>query len=169
MINLSQAFKASDLKPGDSRTHEVDGQALVVEPIPYGNLKKLVRIIMEAQTKVDAERKKEGWQATVPVLVEQYADQVIPLLFPAKKHPFLTTEWLEDNLTIPLFIKILIDAAMVNGLGDFFLERLRAVESQQRPPQADPDSNAPANGPGNTTSTTSSDSPTDGVPATSTT
>jgi hypothetical protein len=86
------------LKAGDTKTFEIGGQKLVVEPLPFGNVKKLLRIVLEV-----AEKGKSGdtQVLSIPNLLENYADVAIPLLFRKGKHDFLTKEWIDDNMTFP--------------------------------------------------------------------
>lgn len=107
-------------KPGDVVTFEIDGQKLIVEPIPFGNLKKLLKLMNEMSEKGKA---GDTQVLSIPSLLENYADPVIPLLFKAAKHPFLTKEWIDEHLTVPILKDILQAASAVNGFPDFLGNR----------------------------------------------
>jgi hypothetical protein len=152
----------SELKAGQTTTFDIEGQTLTVEPIPYGNLKKILRIVTEAAGKLGKQQLGDNFLAVVPTIFEEYLDQFIPLLFKKAKHPFLTKEWYEDNLTIPQMKEIMLAAIAVNGLQDFFDKTVKAPA-----PAAVPSSSGTTPIlPESSGSTISSDSPTDGGPKT---
>lgn len=146
----------SEVKSGGSRTFEIGGQKLIVEPIPFGTLKKLLKIVMEVM-----ERGKAGDREvlSIPALLEHYGDQAIPLLFHKSKHPFLTKEWIDDNMTVPDLKEIIETTIKVNGLDSFFGKTATRSATEAVPPE----SAIPEIRPENTGSTISSGSATDGV------
>lgn len=158
----------SELKAGDTKTFEVGGEKLIVGPIPFGRLKIIIRLVADVSSKFEKKEVQDDLFAIVPKLVEEYVDEFIPTLFDKKTHPFLTKEWIENNLTIPLVKEIIVTAITVNALGDFFAKTVKVpatltveqkAEAQKKPSET---IQTPS---GNTGSITSSDSPTGGVPA----
>jgi hypothetical protein len=151
-------------KVGDTKEIRIAEETLVIEPMTYGNLKKIIKIVAEAGTKLDPKTFKDDYLTVVPVLVQGYVDNVIPLLFKKSKHPFLNQDWIDENMTVPLLKEILVDALYVNGLSDFFLKTAKAPapEAVQRP------SGTAQSPTGSSGSITSLDSRTAGSPETST-
>lgn len=150
-------------KAGDTKDFKVGAQTLVVEPLPLGRLKKIIKIIADIGSKLDKKAIADDMLTIVPTMVEGYIDQIIPLLFTKERHPFLTGEWIDDNLTVPLMKEILVTAIAVNGLGDFFLKTAKApapVAVEQESGKTTETSSEKSG------STTSSGSPTDGGPKT---
>jgi len=148
-----------ELKPGDTKEFKVGDKTLVVEAIPFGKLKKVIRLIAEVSKQFDSKELQEDILNIVPTIVERYVEEFIPLLFSAEKHPFLTKEWVDDNLTIPVVKDVLISAITINGLGDFFAKTVKAPAPKTVQPQSSGTSSIPSESIG---STTPSDSPTDG-------
>ena len=146
----------SELKAGGTHTFTVGDYQLVVEPIPYGNMKKIIRIIMDVVEKTN--KAGDNTVLSIPVLFETYLDQFVPLLFKPSKHPFLNKEWIDNNLTIPDMREIVEAAIAVNGLGDFF-GKSKATKANGETPSM----TIPPIPPGNSGSTISSASLTDGV------
>lgn len=140
-----------ELRPGGSKDFQIGGQTLHVRPIPYGNLKKILRMVFEmSKAKAD-----DPAMQMVTELVDKYLDQVFPLLFKAADHPFLNPAWIDENLDVPTIMEIVQAAVVVNGLKDFFPKGANlATPEKISPIQTTP--------PENRGSTTSSGSPTDG-------
>jgi hypothetical protein len=149
-------------KVGETREFKVGDKVLIVEPIPYGNLKKIIKLVAEASVKLDPKQFKDDYMMVVPVLIQDYVDQIVPLLFRRTAHEFMTQDWVDENLTVPTLKSILIDALYVNGLSDFFLKTVKvpAPAAVASPSGTE----TPQSQTGNSGSTTSSDSPTDGGP-----
>jgi hypothetical protein len=141
----------SEPKVGDQIDFKVGDKVLRVEAIPYGNVKKILGIVMDMSLHADF--------ADVPGLLDKYLDQVVPLLFKKANHEFLTKEWVENNLDIPTMRKIIETAIIVNGLKDFFDKAGKMPKVELKPNAT---STIPLDPSG---STTSSALPTDGDPA----
>ncbi len=151
----------NELKAGDSTSFQIGEWKLEVEPMPFGKLKKLVKIVASAAKKLAPGALKDDLLSVVPALVEEYIADCIPLLFDDKKHPFLNEQWIDDHMTVPKLKEILIAAVTVNGLGDFFLKTVR----RPAPTTVAEDSSGTTETPSESIgSTTSSGSPTDGAP-----
>lgn len=142
-----------ELKPGGQKDFTVGGETLHVRPIPYGNLKKILRMVFELSGSF-AEKSPKN----IPDVLDSYLDNVFPLMFKAADHPFLTKEWVENNVDIPTMREIVDAAILVNGIKDF----LPKGASPAAPVNASPTPTIQQESRG---STTSSDSPTDGGPA----
>lgn len=112
-------------KSGETMKYEVGGKTLVLEPITYGRLKKLLALMAN----VWDEAMKAAAGDTVAFvrkctdLVQENMGAIFPLLFDPTKHDFMNEAWLDNNLTIPLAKQIVEDAIKVNELEDFFRQR----------------------------------------------
>lgn len=148
----------SELKPGDSLEFQAGDKTLVIEPVPYGQIKKILKTILalSGETKVG--------DIAIVSLVDKYTSQILPLMFPKGKYDFLTDQWVEDNFTIPTLRKMVEAAIVVNGLQDFF-EKLvgHNLGPSSMTIPSEPAMTTPLAKDG---STISAGSPTDGAPKT---
>lgn len=145
----------SELKAGDSIDYQVGDKTLTIEPVPYGNIKQILKIALGASKAISA-----GELTNIPEVIDQNINSIFPLMFVKGKYPFLTGDWIENSITVPVLRKMMEAAVVVNGLQDFFDKAggkmMKSAGAKTIPPtQATP--------PENPGSTTSSDSPTDGV------
>lgn len=143
----------SELKAGDSLDFKVGDKTLTVEPLPYGNLKKILRMAFGIAKEISA-----GELTTVPDLMDKYMAQVLPLLFRGERYSFITAEWIDDNLTVPTIRKIVEAAVVSNGLQDFFAKAGLTTNGKVPPIPTIPSESSG--------SIISAGSPTDGVPKT---
>lgn len=109
---------SQELKPGDTKSFTIAGKELVVEPQPFGRLKKLGKIIQDALATMSD--KTVSPAVAVGMAMEKHFDQVFPLMFNPAKHEFMTQEWRDDNLTVPVITEIFKAFMQVNGLKGFF-------------------------------------------------
>jgi len=106
------------LKPGDIVKMEVGGETLILEPIPYGRLKKLFKIVFGVINEISSMEQKNVMFA-IPDIFEKNLPEFCELSFNPKTHAFITEEWIEENLTI-LHIRQIAETLMeVNGIKDF--------------------------------------------------
>jgi hypothetical protein len=144
-------------KAGEAVTFTVGGNDIIVEAIPFGKLKKVIKIIADVSKKFDPKTVQEDILTLVPTVVEEYVDDLVPLLFDGAKHPFLTKDWINENLTIPKTKEIIVASIAVNGLGDFFVKTAKAPAPKPSEESGTSQTLSESSG-----SITSSDSPTDG-------
>ncbi len=142
----------SELKAGDAIDFTVGDKTLRIEPVPYGNIKKVVRIAFDASKNIAS-----GELKSLPDLIDQNLFQMLPLLFAPGRYDFLTSEWIENTMTVPTLRKMLEAAIVVNGLQDFFEKATGKTIGKASP-------SITATQPVKDGSTTSVDLPTDGVP-----
>ena len=141
------------LKAGESLDFTVGDKTLTIEPVPYGNIKKIMRIAFEAQKDLAG-----ASMSSLPELIDKNLFAIFPLMFRAGKYDFLTPEWIENTMTVPTLRKMLEAGLTVNGLEDFFGKAVRKTPT---------DSPAiPATPPAKDGSTISAALPTDGGPKT---
>jgi hypothetical protein len=106
----------SEPKTGDSVTFEINGKKLVIEPVPYGNIKQLLKMFMKALEEIGAGKS----MTAAPEVIEKYLPQVLPLFFKKGSVEFITQKWIDESMTVAQ-IKAIVDTAVaVNGLKDFF-------------------------------------------------
>jgi len=128
---------------------EVAGQILIIEPVPYGNIKKLLKMgLMLASELADGKNILEK----LPEMLEEKLPQFIPLLFKKGTHEFLTPEWIDDNLTIIHMRKIMETAIKVNGLEDFFAKMGVGIVREKVEPRPEREPEAVLQNSGSTTS-----------------
>ncbi len=107
----------SELKAGESIDFTVGDKTLTIEAVPYGNIKRIIRLAFSASKDISS---GQLTTATIPDMVDKSLFEILPLLFTNGKYSFLTPEWIEDNLTVPKIRKMMEAAIVVNGLEDFF-------------------------------------------------
>lgn len=117
------------LKPGDTKVFKVGDKELVVEPVKYGSLKKIIKIISKA-----AESASGDSVIKIADLFGTYVDEFVPLLFSKAKHPWLDNAWVDDNLTVPLMKEIVEAAIAVNGVKDFLAKGGQMPEARTTSP-----------------------------------
>ncbi len=142
------------LKSGDALDFTVGDKTLTIEPVPYGNIKKIIRIAFDATKDLGPMT-----MAVIPELIDQNVSKIVPLLFSKGRYPFVTDEWIEENMTVPVLRKMLEAAVVVNGLQDFFDQAAGKTKGNGSPPSL-------ATPPEKDGSTTSADSAMAGVPKT---
>lgn len=121
--NGSKEPTAVELKPGNSKLYLIGDQKLVLTPVPWGQVKKLIRIIMGCVQEISKSAKNDAdIFAMIPDFVDNNIDQILPLLFDLKKHEFLNPQWIENNLSLLDVKTIIEDAIIINGLKDFFAQ-----------------------------------------------
>lgn len=109
------------LQAGDSVTYEIDGKKLIMDPIPWGRLKKVIALVSESATGIndDLMNNQAKFMAWIGTMIEKRMDDLFPLLFNEKKNDFFNKEWVEDNLTLLQIQQIVLDAITINGVQDF--------------------------------------------------
>lgn len=128
-----QTKPIDELKPGDKTTIEVAGQPLFIEPIPFGRLKKLMKLVATSIQELSSTPDQSDLNVltTFPDVADEKLVEILPLIFDPKKHAFLSPEWIQDNLTIPVAKEIYEKVIKVNGLEDFLN---KAKGPSPRPP-----------------------------------
>jgi hypothetical protein len=129
----------SELKAGDSQTLTVAGQTLTIEPLPFGQIKKVTQMIFHMAQEVNAKKAvAQDILLALPEIVEKYIDDFVPMLFRKGTHAFLTKEWVNENLTVPQ-LRLIVEASIkVNGLEDFFPKGAAGPANGNLPASAPP-------------------------------
>ncbi len=102
-MSESQPERSPELKAGDSATYQVKGKTITLEPLPIGKLKGVFGVLSNPV--------KDDLAVTI-------ADYLL-LVLDVEAHPFLTREWIEKNVTLPIYNQIVQDATKINGLTSF--------------------------------------------------
>ncbi len=141
----------SELKAGESIDFAVGDKTLTIGPVPYGNLKKLLRMMLAFSGEAKLTDVKN-----ITDILDKYVAQILPLMFPVGKYDFINEQWIEDTMTVPTMRKMLEAFIVANGLQDFFEQ----LVGRKLTPASDP---RPMTPPEKDGSTISAGSPTDGV------
>ena len=112
--------ESKDLKQGETVEFIVDGKTLILEPIPYGRLKAVLKMVVSSIGEIAQGKDRPDVGTMVPELLMEKSAKIFPLLFDQKKHPYMSEEWVELNLTIPLAKDVFSKAIIINDLKDFF-------------------------------------------------
>jgi len=110
--------QTDQLKAGQTVEMNIGGKVLVLEPIPYGRLKKLFKIVFGVIGKISTMEQKNVMES-LPDIFEENLESFCELAFDPKKHDFLTPEWVEENLTLLHIREISETLIAVNGIKDF--------------------------------------------------
>jgi len=121
-----------EIKAGDAIDFKIGDKTLTVEAVPYGNVKKLFKIVFEAIQDMSTDT-GEAALMKVPRIMEEKVSAILPLVFRKDRYDFLTAEWIDDNLTINDIRGIIETAIKVNGLEDFFAKMGNKFPGQQKP------------------------------------
>lgn len=119
----------SELKAGDALDFIVGDKTLTIEPVPYANIKKIIRMAFEVSKDIAA-----GDVAGIPDMIDRNLFRIFPLLFAKDRYPFITPEWIEDHMTVPTLRKMLEAAIVANGLQDFFEKATGKAIASGAPP-----------------------------------
>ncbi len=94
------------LQPGETAVYKMGDVALKLIPLPLGKLKKALDAIKNLNTEN---------------LSTMLADYMLAI-FDKDQNEFLTNEWIDNNMTVPMAQRIIQDFSMVNGLPNFLQE-----------------------------------------------
>jgi hypothetical protein len=108
-----------EVKAGDAVDFKIGDKTLTVEAVPYGNVKKVFKIVFDAIEEITASGETPS-AMRVPKIIEERINVFLPLLFRTGKYPFLNPTWIDENMTINDIRSIIETAIKVNGLDDFF-------------------------------------------------
>jgi len=111
--------ESTELKPGDTIKLLIGGKTLILEPIPYGRMKKLMKYIFSAMDEMSGLQDGKAAFTQLPAIVERYIPQIVPLIFSEKKYPFINQAWIDDNITYIHMKEIFEKGIIINGLKDF--------------------------------------------------
>lgn len=110
-----------NLQAGDSVTYEINGKKLIMDPIPWGRLKKIIKLVSDSSSGItdDLMNNQALFMKWIAEMIEKRMDDLFPLFFDSKKNNYFNKEWVEDNLTLLQIQKIVMDAITINGVQDF--------------------------------------------------
>jgi hypothetical protein len=125
-------------RAGDTVRIEINGCNLVLSPMPYGKLKRVMKLFfsnMENITKIEA-------KDVVPAIIEMFdskLDELIDLVFDKEKNPFLNREWYENNVTLPHMKRIIETLIIINDVNKSFFGQRGGTPTP--PPPVQPELN----------------------------
>lgn len=111
--------ETSDLKVGESTEVIIGDKVLVIEPMPFGRLKKVLKIVFSAIDKLQSMDTK-AILVSLPEIFDKNLGELISLIFDKKTHPYLDPAWVDENVSLVQLTEIVNKAIIVNGLKDFF-------------------------------------------------
>lgn len=119
---MTESTELKPLKAGETKQYTIGDKTLILEPIPYGRLKKVLKIIVDAVGDISKgkDMTHEELAKTMPEVLINNVNLLLPLLFDPKKHPFMNQDWLENNMSLPIVMDIGEAAIKINGMMDFF-------------------------------------------------
>ena len=128
-----------ELKAGDDVVYSINNNDITMRPIPFGRIKKIMKIVFKAIDEIGEDgQTNSAFLRKLPELIEKNMDQLLPLIFDTNVYKFINQEWIDDNITIPLSVKIFEDAIKINGLSDFFSKMTRKPGAKVEPQKKNP-------------------------------
>lgn len=128
-----------ELKAGESVLYGIGGKDVCMSPIPYGRLKKIMKIVFEAFDELGEEDQTNSvFMRKMPELIEKNLDQLLPLMFDMNEYGFINQEWIDAYIDIPLAVRIFEDAIKINGLTSFFSKMTRKPGAKVEPQKKNP-------------------------------
>jgi hypothetical protein len=106
------------LKPGMTIEKVIGDKTLFLKPIPYGRLKDLVKVIFKAMDQFVNMSNKDIF-IQFPKVFEENLPKIMPLMFSSKEHPFLNSDWIDENMSLVDMRDIIEKMIIINGLEDF--------------------------------------------------
>lgn len=113
--------------------YEVGGKTLKLAPLSFKKFRALIQLLGKSLSEIAVSGNGEVALTKVPEILMDRVVEIIPSLFDEKEHGFLNKEWIEENLSIALANRIMLDAIRVNGVQDF-LRGLRGATGSVLPP-----------------------------------
>lgn len=100
----------------------VGEKILIIEPLPYGRLKKVMKIVLEALGEFSQASKWSDFDflKKLPEAIDSRIYDLVPLVF---KQDFVTAEWIDENLTMIHMKEIVEKFLEVNRVNDFLPAR----------------------------------------------
>ena len=110
-----------ELKSGDTAVYEIGDQKLRLSPMPWGRLKKVLKLFSESMATFDNAMVSDTPRMAkwIMSLIESRMDDMFPLLIDEKLNPFFNKEWVEETVTLQHIQQIVTDAITINGVKDF--------------------------------------------------
>lgn len=93
--------ESKDLKAGDTAYYQIGDKTVVLKPVTLGKMKKAMMAFQE--------KDKDTF--------DMMRDHLMAILDNGN-NPFVTQEWIEGNITMPIATRIIEDMRIVNGLGE---------------------------------------------------
>jgi len=99
-------------------TYQVGDKTLTMKPLTFKEFKKALKIVESVSASLVAAGPKDpvSFVQAIPPLLAGKFNELAPLLFPGQG---VDEAWVDENLTIPMARKIVMDAARINDVLDF--------------------------------------------------
>ena len=99
--------------------YEIAGKILTLRPLTNKRLRIVIAALEKSINEVSSIDRGAGLSAVMGMILGRAHDLLI-LLFPAEAHPFLTPEFVDDNMTVPMLRAIFDDVVKINKLEELF-------------------------------------------------
>lgn len=118
---LKETKMSKELKSGDIAVYDIGGEKLKLSPMPWGRLKKVLKLFSESMASFDNSMIEDTsrmmkWMMTI---IEARMEDMFPLLVDEKLNPFFSKEWVDENITLQHIQQIILDSITINGVKDF--------------------------------------------------
>ena len=99
--------------------YEIGGKTMTLRPLTNKRLRTVIAAVEKSINEVSVMDKSAGLSAVMEMILGR-AYELLVLLFPADAHPFLTPEFVDDSMTVPMLRAILDDVVKMNKLEELF-------------------------------------------------
>lgn len=96
---------------------EIGGEKVTLKPVRISGFKEIVNIVNRTLEELSGVSEKMQLGELVGILADKYCD-VMAILFPSPPYKFMTREFMEEHVTLPMARKIIETAVEQNGLSD---------------------------------------------------
>jgi len=112
---------SQELKSGSTAVYEIGGKELRLTPMPWGRLKRALKLFSESWGTYDANMTNDTprMMKWIVTMIETRMDDMFPLLIDEKLNTFFTKDWVDENITLQHIQQIVMDAVKINGVKDF--------------------------------------------------
>lgn len=112
----------------------IAGQTLALRPLTNKRLREFARGIEESLSSVTNEKGEPKSFSAVMNTMMDATPRLIRILFPGDEHAFLTPEFVDEHLTIPMLRKMLEHTVRINQLDELFPFFKKFLDAQGAPP-----------------------------------
>lgn len=115
-------MSTSELSTGQSTTYDIAGQKVVLKPLTLGKMKQALKAF-------DTQEGKDNFDMIVDYLMVNLTNG---------ENAFVTPDWIRDNVTMPIADQIVKDSRIINGLSDFFTNKVSSPQETPAPREVRP-------------------------------
>ena len=97
----------------------IGGKTLTIAPLKLKSFRRFIGTIDEGLKSIQRIDPKSSNMQVVDALLK-CAGAILSVLFPIDEYPFMTEEFIEENVSIPIMREILEQSVIVNKIEDLF-------------------------------------------------